>query len=221
MTTKGAEAMATTLAISVVAILLAGLGGAVLGLGGARTLATPEAYLPRLRKPPRRLRLAWRGLVWLSRGAMIVLRAIPAYLWAFLLLALLGPTAWPAILALAFHNAGILGKLSSEVVENLDPRTPSALRALGASRAQVTMTALFPAAFPRMLLFFFYRWETCVRQATILGLLGIVSLGYWIQDARARNHYDEMLFYVLLGSVLVLAGDVVSLAVREWLRRST
>src|SRR5262249_12614862 len=141
-------------------------------------------------------------------------------IWAFLLLILLGPTAWPAVLALAIHNAGIIGKLTGECVENLDPQPLAALRGLGATRSQIALSAIFPMVFTRFLLFFFYRWETCVRDATILGLLGIVSLGYWIQDARARNHYDEMLFLVLLGAGLVLLVDLASVLARELVRHT-
>ena len=65
-----------------------------------------------------------------------------------------------------------------------------------------------------------YRWETCVREATVLGMLGIVSLGYWIVDARARNHYDEMFLLVLVGAAIVLVGDLVSAAAREVVRRA-
>ena len=80
--------------------------------------------------------------------------------------------------------------------------------------------AIVPAGLPRFLLYFFYRWETCVREATVLGMLGMASLGYLILDARAGNRYDEMLFYVLLGVGLVLAGDLVSAAVRRVVRRA-
>ena len=69
---------------------------------------------------------------------------------------------------------------------------------------------------PRFLLFFFYRFETCVREATVLGMLGIYSLGYWVDEARSRGRYDEMLFLVALGALLVLAADFVS----WWARRA-
>jgi ABC-type phosphate/phosphonate transport system permease subunit len=59
-----------------------------------------------------------------------------------------------------------------------------------------------------------------VREATVLGMLGIVSLGYWIQDARARQQYDTMLFLVLIGAALVLAGDLASTLARRWVRRA-
>ncbi len=152
---------------------------------------------------------------------MIFVRAIPEYIWAFLFLAVLGPLAWPLVLALAVHNTGILGRLGAEVVENTESPPLAALSGLGANRSQLVLSAFFPLAFSRFLLFFLYRWETCVREATVLGMLGISSLGFWIQDARARNHYDEMFFLILLGGILVLVGDVFSAAAREWVRRQS
>ena len=51
-------------------------------------------------------------------------------------------------------------------------------------------------------------------------MLGIASLGFWIVDAWARNHYDELFLWVLVGAGLVLIGDAVSALTREWVRRS-
>jgi phosphonate transport system permease protein len=215
---KGSEAVLATLAISVVAILLAGVWGALLSLPAARTFATPEPYLPAGRRPSRWCRIAWRVLFLLTRAGLTAVRALPEYVWAFLLLALLGPNTWPMILALALHNTGILGKLTAEVVENTDTRAPAALRGLGAGRLSLVLAALVPLTLPRFLLFFFYRWETCVREATVLGMLGMVSLGFFIVEARARNTYDEMFFFVICGMLLVLLGDLVSAAVRRRLR---
>ena len=125
------------------------------------------------------------------------------------------------MLALALHNSGIIGKLSAEVIEDLPREQLRSLTSIGASRLQIVMAAVAPAALPRLLLFFFYRWETCVREATVLGMLGIVSLGFWIQDARARNFYDEMFFLILLGAFIVMIGDVVSTLVRAYVRRAS
>ena len=210
---KGWKAMSTTLAISVAAIVLAGIWGTLLALPAARNITAGFTY-----DPPK---LLWILIVCATRLILIFLRAIPEYVWAFLLLALLGPTAWPAVLALALHNSGIIGKLSAEVIEDLPREQLRSLTSIGASRLQIIMAAVAPAALPRLLLFFFYRWETCVREATVLGMLGIVSLGFWIQDARARNFYDEMFFLVLLGAFIVMIGDVVSTLVRAYVRRAS
>jgi phosphonate transport system permease protein len=213
MRTKGYEATVITLAISIAAIFLA---GSVLA---ARTLAAPSPFLPALRPIAWPLRAFWSGLGGICRLFMIFVRAIPEYIWAYLFLALLGPITWPLVLALAVHNSGILGRLGAEVVENTESPSLASLRALGAGRVQIIVSAIFPMAFSRFLLFFLYRWETCVREATVLGMLGISSLGFWIQDARARNHYDEMFFLILLGCALVLVGDLLSALAREMVRR--
>jgi phosphonate transport system permease protein len=216
---RGLSGLAATLAISVLAAVLAGLGALLLCLPAARNFMTPDPFLFSA-APGRGRRLVFAAVVHFTRFLQLFLRSIPEYVWAFLLLAMIGPSAWPAIIALAIHNSGILGKLYSESVENLDPQALRSLRALGAGRAQIAGAAIFPLALPRFLLYFFYRFETCVREATVLGMLGTVSLGYWIADARMKRFYDEMFALVVLGAVIVLFGDLVSSVARRVVRRA-
>ncbi len=217
---RGLEAVLATLAISLVAIVLATLGGALGSLLAARTIAAAEPYLPESRAPSRTALWTARSLVASTRAALIGLRCVPEYVWAFLFVALVGPHAWAAILALGLHNAGILGRLGAETVENADPAPLRALRALGARRSQIAATGVLPLVLPRFLLYFSYRWETCVREATVLGMLGIASLGYWVEDARTRGHYDTLLLLVVLGALIVLAGDLLSTVLRRVVRRA-
>jgi len=217
----GWAAARATLAISICASLLAGGLGFLLALPAARSLAVAEPYVDDGRPAPAWLRLAWAGPRFLLRAGLMLLRSIPEYLWAFLLLAVFGPSAWPAVLALAIHNTGILGRLGAETIENAERAAPAALRGIGASRRQIVGLALLPALFGRGLLYFFYRWETCVREATVLGMLGIVSLGYWIEEARTRGQYDNLFALVLLGVAIVLLGDLVSLWARALSRRAS
>ncbi|MBZ0269805.1 ABC transporter permease subunit [bacterium] len=213
------EAIGSTVALSVAAIVLAGAAGAIFSLFAARNLAGPEPFAASPRLPSVLVRAAARTGILLVRGLLILVRAVPEYIWAFLLLTLLGVGAWPAVLALALHNAGILGRLFAEVTENMETGAPSALRAAGAGRAALVPLAIVPHNLNRWLLYLFYRWETCVREATVLGLLGFVSLGWYIQDARAGVRYDEMVGYVALGPAIILAGDFVSGRVRRAIRR--
>ncbi len=212
-------AVSVTLAISIAAIVLAAIVGGALSVPAARTHATPEGLLARAARRPAAARTLRAGIVLTTRALLVFLRAVPEYVWAFLLIAIFGFSAWPAVLALAIHNAGILGKLTAETIENCDFRPARALRGLGAGRAQSLFVAIVPEIAGRFLLYFFYRWETCVREATVLGMLGVVSLGSLIRDARAANFYDEMVFYVLVGALLVLAGDGLSGIARGLVRR--
>ena len=224
---RGFRGALQTLSISVLAITLAALAGALLAPFAARNVIGPRPFElpgrpdgPRSAEDARGERLS-KVIVGLVRAFLVFLRAIPEYVWAFLLLAMLGPSAWPAVLALAIHNAGILGKLGAETVENLETPPLRSLAWLGARRSQITAFAVAPLSLTRFLLYYFYRFETCVREATVLGLLGVVSLGYWVQDARARHWYDEMLFFVALGAGIVLVGDLVSALARSFLRKAT
>jgi phosphonate transport system permease protein len=216
---RAADATATTLWI---AILAASLAGAI-GL-----LAAPLSARNLMRKDPlrsafpesKRIQLSWLGAICQSvRILQALLRAIPEYIWAFLLLALLGTGAWPAVLALAIHNAGILGRLGGDTVENLSRPTWRGTLQLGANRRQFAISTAFAEGLPRYLLYLFYRWETCIREATVLGMLGIATLGYWIDDARVRQRYDEMIVLILCGGALVLAGDFLSYLARRWIRQ--
>jgi len=218
MTEKGFSAMATTLAVAVAAIVLAGVVAMPMLWLGSQNLVKPEPLIEGGRKPSPAMKMLWKTQILSIRGVFVFLRALPEYLLAFVLV-VLGPGAWPAVLALAIHNIGILGRLGSEVVEESDPFAARSARASGGTRTQIAALVLFPQTLSRMLLYFFYRWESCVRESVVLGMLGVATLGYLIQnDARARMRYDEMLLYLMLGAVLVLAGDVVSALVRRWVR---
>jgi phosphonate transport system permease protein len=107
-----------------------------------------------------------------------------------------------------------------ETIEELEPAPLAALRGLGANRPAIAAWGIFPAALPRFLLFFFLRWESCVREATVLGMLGISSLGLGIADARARGQVDTIVLFVALGSALVLVGDLASAVARRIVRRA-
>jgi len=214
----GWRAALNTLAISIAAIVLSAVVAWGLIPLAARNVACPAPFLPETRRSPLPVRWAWRGAVFVTRGAFMLMRAIPEYIWAFLLLALVSDPAWAAVLALALHNAGILGRLGAEIVENADHSSPVALRGLGATRGQILAAGLLPLSLPRFLVYFFYRWETCLREGTVLGILGIATLGRLIKDTRAFDRYDEMIFFVLLGAALVFLGDLISLIARRVVR---
>lgn len=221
MSERGWEALTATVAISILAIVLAALIGYLLSVPAARTIATPTPFAGRIRDIAAGERWAWAALRGFVRVVLVFFRALPEYIWVFLLLKLLGITPWAAVLALSLHNAGILGRLGAESLENTPGAPLRALRGAGGTRLSVLAVGGAPQVLPRFLLYFFYRWETCVRESTALGFLGIVSLGYWVSEfwQRSGAGRPKMLLYVLLGSVIVLVGDLISALARRWIRR--
>lgn len=216
----GREAFVYTVALSVVAIVLAGIASLLSLPLASRRLASPAPLLPSASSDEKSVSaVGWRLVRGATRFTLVLARSIPEYMIAFFLVVALGFNAWPAVLALAIHNAGILGRLGSELVDNMPSAALASQRALGAGRWQIYAFGAVPSLFSRFLIFFFYRWETCVRDATVLGMLGIPTFGYYLMEARAKDHLDSMLFFVVLGSLAVLLGDLVSGWVRWRLRR--
>lgn len=225
---RNMEAAGATLALAVLAAVLAATLGLVLAPWTARTMSAAQE--PFQSDRPGRgatgglglgIRLDIRsGLGALARLLCVLMRAIPEYILAFLLGATLPSPAWAATLALVVHNGGILGRLFGETFENLDQRPARAWYDAGAPRLTAALGAQFPAAMPRLLTYFFTRFESCVRESTILGMLGFVSLGHWIVQERAAGHYDEMLLLVMMGAVIVILGDFVSWIARTIVRRA-
>ncbi len=213
----GLEAVGRTLAITNTAAALAGLGALLLVPLASRRLSNRAPlglYGGRARwgAPLRRSAAA------AVNTAFLVLRSLPEFLLGLILLAILGPDPWALVLALAIHNVGILGRLGAEVTDNAPDAAARTALAHGGGRLASYATSILPDTFNRKLSYFFYRWETCVREATVLGMLGVVSLGYLIDDAKSARAFDRMVFFVLLGALIVLAGDLLSSAVRRRLR---
>ncbi|MBL4769881.1 MAG: ABC transporter permease subunit [Planctomycetes bacterium] len=208
----GLRATWGTLLLATAAIGLAGFGGLLLAPLAARTLTVPDPYMGPQNGARSHLSSAVRALC-------LAMRALPEYVLGFLLLALLSGSTWPAVLALALHNAGILGRLFGDSLEDVSSAPMRGLAAGGARPSGMLLFGAVPQAFSRWLAYFFYRFETCVREATVLGMLGVISIGYYAKEMRSRQFYDELFVLVLLGALLVLLADALSGWLRSRLRK--
>jgi phosphonate transport system permease protein len=217
MIDPAAQAMWLTMLVATAGILLAQCVALPLSLLACRTLATVSPFEPNAGRGTAR-RAAWWLVRFTVRAMMAVWRSIPAYLWAFLLIGVLGVGAWPAVLALALHNAGVLGRLNAELFESHADQHAKALRRAGANRLQIASTSLILGNMPRLVAMLFYRAEICIRESTVIGLVGLATLGYWVSDARARDRYDVMLFMIGLTVVLVALCEIGSAIARRWAR---
>jgi phosphonate transport system permease protein len=152
----------------------------------------------------------WRGLFLIVRGLFIVSRAIPELIWAMLIVFVLSPGLLPGAVALGLHNAGILGKLASEVVEGLDPRPIQALRSSGAGRLQIMAYGVFPQAMPRFITYLFYRWEVIIRTTIVVGFVAAGGLGLEFRLSMSYFHYTTITLLLGWYLLLVIGVDLVS-----------
>ena len=146
---------------------------------------------------------------------LVIIRSTPEYILAFILLILWGPSMLPAIIALALHNAAIIGHLigrySREIQLSLNA-------AQGINRY---FYELIPRLYGQFLAFLFYRWEIILRESAILGILGIATLGFYIDSAIQELQLDKAMILILLTALLNVAVDALSRYFRAKLQLKT
>ncbi|MFO7786380.1 MAG: ABC transporter permease [Halospina sp.] len=146
---------------------------------------------------------------------LVVARSTPEYILAYILLQLWGPSMLPAVVALALHNGGIIGHLIGRMSNEVTLRK-------GASNG-VNRYAweLLPRVYPPFLAFLFYRWEIIMRETAILGILGITTLGFYVEGAIQEIRFDQAMVLILITALLNLGVDALSRRIRAWLRLRT
>lgn len=212
-----ADLSAGTLAMSVLAIALATAGGVLFAFPAASSLSLPGGVL--LGEGASRAGKAVGTAAFaVSRSVLLVLRAVPAPIWALVLLFVFFPGILPGALALGLYTMGVLGRLMSEVAENLDRRPLEALRAQGASGAQVFLYGVLPAAAQKFLSYVLYRWEVSIRGTVMVGLVGAGSLGVLLTEQLSSFDYSAVLTTLGCYVLLTFAVDMISARARSDLR---
>jgi len=145
----------------------------------------------------------------LGDGFLLILRSIPEYLLNFIFLILLGPSMLPAIIALTLHNGAIIGHLLGKQSDTL---ASHAIPSKGISRFTYFYV---PNMAQRFMAYCFYRWEIIIRETAMLGVLGIPTLGFYIDSAFEFLRFDVALLLIILSSILTVSADRLSTVLRQ------
>ena len=142
-------------------------------------------------------------------------RAINEMVFALLFVVAVGLGPFAGVLALFVHTTGILGKLFSEVVEAIDPGPVEGIRATGASRIQEIIFGVVPQVLPMWVSYTLYRFESNVRAATVVGMVGAGGVGMVLWEAMRSFDYAQTcaIMLVILGTVIAL--DLISAQIRR------
>ncbi len=145
---------------------------------------------------------------------LIILRSTPEYMLAFILLMLWGPSMLPAVIALALHNGAIIAHLLGRFSNALTLR-PDSSRGIN-----LYLYEILPRIYGQFLAFLFYRWEIIFRETAILGILGIATLGFYIDSAIADIRLDKAMLLIAITALLNILVDSLSRRIRASLRLS-
>ncbi|HEY7623688.1 MAG TPA: phosphonate ABC transporter, permease protein PhnE [Candidatus Limnocylindria bacterium] len=144
-----------------------------------------------------------------------IIRSIDVLIVVIVTAVLLGIGNAAGVVALAFHNVGVLGKLYSEAIEGIDPGPLEAITATGANRLQVIWTAVLPQIVNPFISFTIYRLDANVRLAPILGLVGGGGIGILLFQSINLLQYGAAGLIIFMIVVTVAAMDFGSAQIRK------
>ena len=188
--------MLVTLHIAVWGTLLAVLAAVPLGLAASANVAPAWIH-----QPVRRL--------------MDACRAINEMVFALLFIVAVGLGPFAGVLALFVHTTGTLAKLFSEAVEAIDPRPVEGIRATGAHPLVEIVYGVIPQVLPLWLSFTLYRFESNVRSASVVGMVGAGGIGVVLFEVIRGFQYAQTCAVLIILVVSVSLIDLLSARLRK------
>ena len=188
-----------TINIAAVATLIGAIIGLLLSLFSTRGLAFWPAGIP------------------LFRRSMDIMRAMPEIVIALVLIFIMGAGPIPAMIAIAIHTSGALGKLFSEVNENCDVKPVDGLASVGASWGQRMWFGVFPQVVQNYFSYALLRFEINIRASAILGFVGAGGIGYDLRNTISwgNGRYDDATAIFMLLFLTIVLVDQLSSVMRN------
>ena len=186
-----------TLNIATLGTLLAILLGTPLGFLAARNTTPSVAFV----RP-------------IALLIIVSSRSINALIWGLLLVSILGPGVLAGIIAIALRSVGFIGKLLYEAIEEIDETQVEAIRATGATTAQVTTYGIVPQVLPIFATICVFRWDINIRESTVLGLVGAGGLGLALEASLNTLAWPQVTLILIVILATVVASEWISAKVR-------
>ena len=182
------ELLFETILIAFMATVMGVIGGFVLSFPASRNLA-PNKWV-----------------LWITRRYLEIARTVPELVWAliFVFCFSVGPMA--GVLAIGLHATGALGKLYSEVNENIDMRPLEGVKAAGGSWFDQIRYGAVPQVLPNIISYTLLRFESNVRASSIIGYVGAGGLGQEFRIAMSFQEYTDLsaLFVIIFVTVMII-----------------
>jgi phosphonate transport system permease protein len=186
-----------TISIALWGTVLAAAISIPLGLLGARNLSPhPAVYF-------------------VTRRIMDVLRAVNEFVFALMFVTAVGLGPFAGMLALGIHTGGVLAKLLSETIESIEPGQVEGVVATGAGRLHVIAFGVVPQVMPNFLSYVMLRFESDIRSASVIGMVGGGGIGFYLWDTIRSFKDGEAATVILIIVAMVMLTDMVSSRVRR------
>ncbi|HTJ59117.1 MAG TPA: phosphonate ABC transporter, permease protein PhnE [Devosiaceae bacterium] len=149
------------------------------------------------------------------RRILDVLRGVDTLIWALIFVSAVGMGPFAGVLAIAVSDVAFLTKIYAEAIENVDRKPIEGVQAAGAGRLQGIRLAVVPQVLPVIASNALYFFESNVRAATILGIVGAGGIGLQLSQQILVNNWDQACFIIIMMLVAVGVIDYFSRRIRR------
>jgi phosphonate transport system permease protein len=149
------------------------------------------------------------------RRFMDAARAINEMVFAMLFIVAVGLGPFAGVLALFVHTTGVLAKLFSEAVESIDAQPVEGIRATGANALEEIVFGIIPQVLPLWISYSLYRFESNVRSASVVGMVGAGGIGVILWEIIRGFQYAQTCAVMIIIVITVVMIDLVSARIRK------
>jgi phosphonate transport system permease protein len=149
------------------------------------------------------------------RRLMDAFRSINEMVFAMLFVVAVGLGPFAGVLALFVGTTGVLAKLFAEAVEAIDNGPVEGVRATGSTALQEIIYGVIPQVLPLWISYALYRFESNVRSATVVGMVGAGGIGVTLWEAIRGFELAQTCAILIIIIAVVSAVDIFSQRLRK------
>jgi len=142
------------------------------------------------------------------RRLMEFCRTVPDIVFALIFVIAFGLGPMAGVLAIMIHSVGALGKLYSEIVENIDMKPVEGVRSTGASWVSCMRFAVLPQVAAGFASYTLLRFEINVRGASVMGFVGAGGIGQELVVAVRKFYYSDVSAILVMIIITVFVIDI-------------
>lgn len=190
-----------------VSLILQTLAIAFLGTFVSAFLSAPFAFWAARTGRDAQRKFHWRSTT--GKLVLVLIRTFPEIVLAIMFIKAVGPGSFAGVLAVSVHSIGMLGKLFSESLENMDRGAEEAITAAGGSKGDGLFLAVLPDIMPQFMSYTLYRFEIAVRSASVLGIIGAGGIGTPLLFAIQTRTWNRV--------GIILLGIIIMVTMIDWI----
>ncbi len=189
-------------------LLLETLAIATLGTLIGAILAVPIAFLASEN-------VVGKNVAFVVRGFVLLIRTIPSLVWALMWIRVTGPGAICGIMTQSIVSIGMLSKLFTTAIEDLDTGILESLDAAGCNTFEKIRIGILPQLTAGFISTVIYRFDINIKDASTLGIVGAGGIGAPLIQAINSRRYS-MVGAFLFGLIfLVMIIEYFSTRIRK------